>query len=258
LVDNAIKFTETGYVYVNVMVWHCGSDLWLRFDIEDTGIGISEEGLSVIFDSFTQIDGTMARKYGGSGMGLAITKRLVQLMGGQISVDSKLGRGSVFSLEIPTGIQWPNQEVSTWNKYILIDEINDIHEIKKGTTMSNGKVLVAEDNPSNQKLIAILLQKMGLEVTLADDGQEAIEKCGSGTFDMILMDMQMPNLNGYDATRQLRSQGVKIPIIAVTANAMTGDEQKCIEVGCDGYLSKPIDRTKLSEIIEEHLKVQVG
>ncbi|MEN8126457.1 MAG: response regulator [Planctomycetota bacterium] len=124
--------------------------------------------------------------------------------------------------------------------------------------MYNGKVLVAEDNPSNQKLIAILLQKVGLEVTLADNGAEAVEQCASQTFDIILMDMQMPSLNGYDATRQLRSQGVQTPIIAVTANAMAGDEQKCIDIGCDGYLSKPIDRNKLNELIGQHLKVRVG
>ena len=124
--------------------------------------------------------------------------------------------------------------------------------------MYTGKVLVAEDNPSNQKLIAILLKKMGFEVTLADDGQQAVEQCGLNTFDIILMDMQMPNLNGYDATRQLRCQGVQTPIIAVTANAMTGDEQKCLDVGCDGYLSKPIDRNKLDELIGQHLKAQVG
>ena len=123
--------------------------------------------------------------------------------------------------------------------------------------MFNGNVLVAEDNPSNQKLIAILLQKMGFEVTLADNGVQALEECGSQSFDIILMDMQMPTMNGYDATRQLRSQGVKTPIIAVTANAMTGDEEKCIDVGCDGYLSKPIDRNKLQELIGQHLGVKV-
>ena len=131
-------------------------------------------------------------------------------------------------------------------------------KLEKGITMYHGKVLVAEDNPSNQKLIAILLQRMGLEVTLAGDGVEAVTQCGEQSFDIILMDMQMPNLNGYDATRQLRSQGVKIPIIAVTANAMTGDEQKCMDVGCDGYLSKPIDRNKLDELVGQHLCVQVG
>ena len=124
--------------------------------------------------------------------------------------------------------------------------------------MYKGKVLVAEDNPSNQKLIAILLQRMGLEVILAGDGLEAVEQCGEQSFDIILMDMQMPNMNGYDATRQLRSQGVKTPIIAVTANAMTGDEQKCIDVGCDGYLSKPINRSELDELVSQHLPVQVG
>ena len=136
------------------------------------------------------------------------------------------------------------------------DEINEILEIEKGSVMYTGKVLVAEDNPSNQKLIAILLQKMGLEVSLADDGLEAVEQCDSQTCDIILMDMQMPNLNGYDATRQLRSHGIQTPIIAVTANAMTGDEQKCMSVGCDGYLSKPIDRNKLDELIGQHLGVQ--
>jgi len=124
--------------------------------------------------------------------------------------------------------------------------------------MYNGKVLVAEDNPSNQKLIAILLQRMGLEVILADDGIEAVAQCGEHAFDIILMDMQMPNMNGYDTTRQLRSQGVRTPIIAVTANAMTGDEKKCIDVGCDGYLSKPIDRNKLEDLVSRYLAIQVG
>ena len=121
-----------------------------------------------------------------------------------------------------------------------------------------GKALVAEDNPSNQKLMQILLQKLGLEVVLADDGVQAVEKGTAGSYDIILMDMQMPNMNGYDATRQLRSQGVKTPIIAVTANAMCGDEQKCLDAGCDGYLSKPIDRTKLNEIIGQFIPAQVS
>lgn len=145
-----------------------------------------------------------------------------------------------------------------WKKYLPANEVNKKIETRKGTAMYSGKVLVAEDNPSNQKLIAILLQKMGLEVTLADDGIEAVEKCDSEQFDIILMDMQMPNMNGYDATRKLRSEGLKIPIIAVTANAMTGDEQKCMDVGCNGYLSKPIDRCKLDELVSRYLPVHVG
>jgi CheY-like chemotaxis protein len=124
--------------------------------------------------------------------------------------------------------------------------------------MFNGKILVAEDNPSNQKLITILLQKMGVEVTIAEDGHKAVEKCGNETYDLILMDMQMPNMNGYDATRELRKKGIKSPIIAVTANAMMGDEQKCLEAGCDGYISKPIDRAKLNEVVGQYLGAQVS
>jgi signal transduction histidine kinase len=258
LIDNAIKFTEKGHVYISVSLQDHDGQAFLQFDVEDTGIGIPQEKLPVIFDSFTQVDSAASRKYGGTGLGLAITRQLVQLLGGRISVVSTQAKGSIFTLEIPTGVQWSDVNTQVWNKYLPVDEINERLETEKGLVMYNGKVLVAEDNPSNQKLIAILLQKMGLEVTLADDGLEAVEQCAHQTFDIILMDMQMPNLNGYDATRQLRSQGVQTPIIAVTANAMTGDEQKCMSAGCDGYLSKPIDRSKLNELIEQHLGVQAG
>ena len=121
----------------------------------------------------------------------------------------------------------------------------------------SGKILVAEDNPSNQKLINILLQKMGMEVTLVGDGQAAVEKALSETYDLVLMDMQMPILDGYEATRQLRVKGYKAPIIAITANAMVGDEEKCLEAGCEGYLSKPIDRAKLNEVIAKYIAVKV-
>jgi CheY-like chemotaxis protein len=121
----------------------------------------------------------------------------------------------------------------------------------------SGRILVAEDNPSNQKLIGILLQKIGVEVTIADDGQAAVDKAMADTYDLILMDMQMPNLNGYDAARELRNKGCTVPIIAVTANAMIGDEEKCIEAGCDGYITKPIDRAKLSEVVGRYIPVQI-
>lgn len=258
LIENALKFTQEGYVYVNIGLVNHDNEAILQFTVEDTGIGIPENKLSLVFESFMQADSANTRKYGGSGLGLAITKRLVSLLGGQISVTSTEGKGSVFILEVPTGVQWSDVNSPVWNKYIHVDEINESFEIEKGCVMFNGKVLVAEDNPSNQKLIAILLQKMGLEVSLADDGLQAVEMCGQQTFDLILMDMQMPNLNGYDATRQLRSQGVQIPIIAVTANAMSGDEQKCLSVGCDSYLSKPIDRKKLEEVIGQYFGVQTA
>lgn len=255
LISNAIKFTETGYVYVNVTTCHRRGIPCIQFDIEDTGIGIPQKKLTSIFDSFTQADSTMTRKYGGTGLGLSITRDLASLLGGWVSVASEEGRGSVFTLGIPLGVCWPDEDTPVWNKYEPADQI---FNTEKGNTMYNGKVLVAEDNLSNQKLMAIVLQKMGLEVTIANDGLEAVRECELQSFDMILMDMQMPNMNGYDATRHLRSEGVKTPIIAVTANAMTGDEKKCIDVGCDGYMSKPINRSTLDELIARHLPVQVS
>ena len=257
LIGNAIKFTEKGHVYVSVTLLEQEGEFFVRFDVEDTGIGIPEEKKEMIFESFTQADSAMTRKYGGTGLGLAITKKLCNLMGAGLSVVSQENQGSVFSIVIPTGIDATNNNKVIWNKYEMIDELNALSQGEKGMNMYNGKILIAEDNPSNQKLITILLQKMGLEVTLTDDEQGAVEKCTSETFDLILMDMQMPNMNGYEATRQLRSQGISTPVIAVTANAMMGDEEKCLEAGCDGYISKPIDRTKLTEIIGQYLSVAV-
>ncbi len=121
----------------------------------------------------------------------------------------------------------------------------------------SGRILVAEDNPSNQKLISILLQKMGLEVVIAEDGRQAVDKAIEQPYDLILMDMQMPTLNGYDATRELRNKGCKTPIIAVTANAMMGDEEKCIESGCDGYLSKPINLAELNDVVGKYIPSRV-
>ena len=121
----------------------------------------------------------------------------------------------------------------------------------------SGRILVAEDNLSNQKLISILLQKMGFDVVIADDGRQAVDKAVQQSYDLILMDMQMPVLNGYDATRELRNKGCKTPIIAVTANAMTGDEEKCLEAGCDGYLSKPINRAELTDVIGTYIPLRV-
>lgn len=258
LVNNAIKFTQEGHVYVSVTMQEHDDTFFVRFDIEDTGIGIPPDKIDLVFDSFTQADGAMTRKYGGTGLGLTITRKLCDLMGAELTVVSEENKGSVFTIVVPAGITTTDTDNGIWNKYEMIDELNELSQGEKGTDMYNGKILVAEDNPSNQKLITILLQKMGLEVSLADDGQSAVDKCASEAFDLILMDMQMPNMNGYEATRQLRSKGVTMPIIAVTANAMMGDEEKCLEAGCDGYLSKPIDRTKLTEIIGQYLPAQVG
>lgn len=258
LINNAVKFTEAGHVYVSVTMQDKEDAFYLRFDVEDTGIGIPSDKLDLVFESFTQADGAMTRKYGGTGLGLAITRKLCDLMDAEISVISEEKKGSVFTILIPAGIDTIDTAKGNWNKYEMIDDLNELFQGEKGMHMYNGKILVAEDNPSNQKLITILLQKMGLEVALADDGRSAVDQGTSESFDLILMDMQMPTMNGYEATRQLRGKGISTPIIAVTANAMMGDEEKCLEAGCDGYLSKPIDRTKLTQIIGQYLPAQVS
>lgn len=249
LANNAIKFTQQGHVYINVSVekCECNGD-FIRFDVEDTGIGIRQEHLDRIFHSFSQADGSTTRKYGGTGLGLTITKQLIELMGGSVSVTSEFGRGSVFTISIPLeegNLQKQNSD--TQNSVEEIETENYILDHNK-----NIKILVAEDNACNQKLIEIILAKNELDFEIVDDGRQAVDKALQYDFDLILMDMQMPVMNGYQATETLRKKGVKTPIIALTANAMKGDEEKCIKSGCDGYLPKPIKIDQLMETLKKH------
>ena len=251
LANNAVKFTEKGHVYVNVSLERDKNEAFIRFDVEDTGIGIPADRQQAIFESFIQVDGSTTRKYGGTGLGLAITKRLTELLGGTLSLRSEEGKGSVFTLTIPAGVdisQHSDVPGST------LDACEDRESaIENRESEFTGRILIAEDIETNRKLLAMLLEKMGFEVVIAEDGRQAIDKALAEPVDMVLMDMQMPNVNGYEATGILRKKGFKAPIIAVTAHAMTGDDRKCIEAGCDDYLSKPIDRNKLMEKICRHL-----
>jgi signal transduction histidine kinase/ActR/RegA family two-component response regulator len=249
LLGNAIKFTEKGHVYLDVSLETIERTPFIRFDVEDTGIGISQEKQQIIFDPFTQADGSHTRKFGGTGLGLTITKQIVELLGGRIFIRSEEGRGSVFTIELPVGTD-VNQQPKI-NRYDALEQLQKQENVSLQPL--SGRVLVAEDAKANQALIRILLQKMGFEVVLVEDGQQAVERVSKETFDIILMDMQMPVMNGYDATRQIKSMGIQTPIIAVTAHAMKGDEQKCFDVGCDGYIAKPIDRKKIEQVIREHL-----
>jgi CheY-like chemotaxis protein/two-component sensor histidine kinase len=248
LINNAIKFTENGHVHVNVSIQLTEEERpLLRFDIEDTGIGIPENKQEAIFDSFTQADSSTTRKFGGTGLGLTITKQLTELLGGQLSVSSQTGIGSVFSLTVPVD-HVVSQELQHESEG---DDQENCNFNDLETDRFSGSILVAEDSATNQMLTRILLEKMGFEVTIAEDGEVAVTKASSQDYDIILMDIQMPNMNGYEATEALRDKGVTIPIIALTANAMKGDEDKCIAAGCDHYLSKPIDSTELAEIISK-------
>jgi signal transduction histidine kinase/DNA-binding response OmpR family regulator len=251
LVNNAIKFTEKGHVYMSVSLEDRGDRPFIRFDVEDTGIGIPLEKQKELFKSFTQIDGSHSRKYGGTGLGLSITKQVAELLGGEVWAKSEKEKGSTFSLAIPAGIDVAKQpllekhEVNEQQAHLSKEEIANLR--------FSGNVLVAEDVKTNQKLTTSLLNRLGLEVTIASDGIEAVQQVHSRKFDLIFMDIQMPNMDGYEAVSILRKEGVKTPIIAMTANAMKGDEQKCIDAGCDDYLPKPIERYGLTEKIHKYL-----
>lgn len=250
LVNNAIKFTEQGHIHINVSLVDKDNQPYIRFDVDDTGIGIPQDRLEVIFESFTQADGSHTRKYGGTGLGLTITKQLTELMGGELSVTSEVGKGSVFSLVIPVGVDVTKQTLLDGHNKTKTDKIEGIENAHVNYT---GNCLVVEDVKTNQKVIRRMLEKVGVEVTIASDGAIAVEQAKSQSFDIIFMDIQMPNVNGYEATAEIRKAGIKTPIVALTANAMKGDEQKCLKAGCDGYLTKPVDRDKLFEMLDKYL-----
>ena len=253
LVGNAVKFTEQGHVFVNIDIERIKGKDFVRFDVEDTGIGIPEDKQQLIFEAFTQADGTTTRRFGGTGLGLTITRQLAGLLGGSLKLKSDAGKGSIFTLLIPAGVDvGRTPKAEAYNVFDHILENGALHAAPPAPAMT-GRVLVAEDAKANQALIRVMLERLGLEVTVVEHGQAALERLEAETFDLVLMDMQMPVMNGYDATRALRRKGLTVPVAALTAHAMTGDDEKCYEAGCDDYLSKPIDRDKLLSILKKHL-----
>jgi signal transduction histidine kinase/DNA-binding NarL/FixJ family response regulator/HPt (histidine-containing phosphotransfer) domain-containing protein len=249
LVGNAIKFTTTGGVELVVdLVDGAGKMPHLRFRIIDTGIGLTREQAAKLFQPFTQADGSTTRKFGGTGLGLAISRHLARLLGGDVTLESVPGQGSVFSVIIDPG---PLQSVT------LLDRVDEALAFEPevavadlSTVRLSARILLAEDSPDNQALISSFLQKLGAAVTIACDGREAVERALAAQstaeqFDLVLMDMQMPELDGLEATRTLRGHKFAAPIIALTANAMGGDQQRCLDAGCSDYATKPIDRPRL-------------
>ncbi|MFI4913320.1 MAG: response regulator [Sedimentisphaeraceae bacterium JB056] len=244
LINNALKFTDKGGVSVKVYSEKNNDKLYIKFEIADTGIGIPNDKKTDIFDSFFQVDYGHSRKYGGAGLGLAITKKLAQLLGGDLTFISEPNKGSVFTLKIYAGddIYEPDINLSFSSAKTL-----------RYTPCFTGLVLVVEDSVMNQKLLKLMLEKMGLTVFIAGDGLEALEKVRENSFDLIFMDIQMPRMNGYDATRQIRKAGINTPIISITANAMQSDRKDCFNAGCDEYLSKPVNYLELADKIREFL-----
>jgi len=277
LIGNAIKFTEHGGVAVKASLdGRADGRAIVRFTIEDTGIGISEASRSKLFQPFTQADSSMSRNYGGTGLGLAISKRLVELMGGEIGFESEVGRGTTFHFTAKleeTSIAPDNAPASQPDH-----DRNLVHAPAPSIAASNEsdpraplpsaplerapsdpetRILLVEDNPTNQRVALCMLQRQGYCVDLASNGIEALEKLDGGAFDLVLMDCQMPEMDGFEATRKIRDRErageAHMPIVALTANVMAGDRERCRECGMDEYLGKPINAQQLYSMIDSTL-----
>lgn len=242
LAANSMKFTSTGHVYINVSIEQIDNQPFLRFDVEDTGIGIAEENIDRIFSPFSQAESKTTREYGGTGLGLAITKQLVEMMNGTISLSSEINKGSVFTITLPL-VTCEEEKI----QHRTITEKTDCT-----------KILVAEDNSSNQLLIRTILEKMGLNVIIVSDGQQAVDLATSQEFGLILMDIHMPDMNGDTATQLLREKGVRTAIFALTADVTTDSQnRKYNSTGFDGCLTKPISVSRLKQVIEKFIAVTI-
>ena len=256
LVGNAIKFTHAGSVRILVRYEPRATPPRLAIDVVDTGIGMSAEQMALLFQPFHQVDPSMSRRYRGTGLGLAICRPLAEALGGTISARSVPGEGSTFTLSVAIVVPPGTPLVQSIGEHAL-----SVPE--PGGPPSTGRVtrsvLLPQDGPDNQLLVTTLLRKMGLTVTVVENGQEAVKhaldaRAAGVAFDLVLMDMQMPVLDGYGATTQLRRKGYKGSIVALTAHAMTGERERCLAAGCDDYLQKPIDRTALRVMLGERLR----
>lgn len=240
LIGNAVKFSENGSIDLQLETEKSGEkDLLLCFSIRDSGIGIAESKVTKLFESFNQADASTTREYGGTGLGLAISKGLVEAMGGEISVDSTLTKGSTFKFSIKTkAIKSHNEELST----------NDTAE-----TSFSIKVLLAEDNTVNQKIASLLLKRLGCSVNIANNGVEAVKALRLGEeYDLCLMDCHMPEMDGYEATQEIRKSHSDLKIIALTADVQKENKEKCLSAGMDDFLTKPIRKKDLETILSKY------
>ena len=261
LVGNAIKFTESGSVRVGVQLATCdGNHPQLRFDVSDTGIGMNKEQVEKLFQPFTQADISTTRRFGGTGLGLTISRGLARMLGGDILVSSMPSVGSTFSLIV-------DAECVDSDYSLQEDMPKQLDQGKKPIRPSEfnigGRVLLAEDGPDNQRLISYMLSKVGVEVVVAENGKIAVEKALAARergepFDLILMDMQMPVMDGYAAATALGEAEYPCSIVALTADAMQGTKLKCLQAGCQAYVKKPINWAHLSEVMKKWIKQPIS
>lgn len=252
LVSNSIKFTSEGAIEVKISAHKSEMDAskWtVEIHVIDTGTGIPEDKLATIFEKFTQVDGSISRRYGGTGLGLAITKRLVELQYGRISVESELGLGSKFSIVLVYDAAVPVQAP------VKTTTVSKIEEVAKPISQQHcGVILLVEDNLVNQRVVMTVLKKRGYEIDVASNGIEALAKMEQRSYAIILMDVQMPVMDGLEATRKLRQDDrwKDVPVIAMTAHAMSGDKERCIAAGMNAYISKPVHSAHLLATIEAY------
>jgi PAS domain S-box-containing protein len=260
---NAIKFTATGEVVIRARVLSTdATGTRVEFAVRDTGIGIPTGRLEGLFQPFTQVDTSTSRKFGGTGLGLSIVRRLVELMNGECGVESQVGVGSRFWFTALFAVAAATPDQEPVAPTVQLQPTAARHEMPATRSHGEGKhVLLAEDNVVNQKVAGRLLAMLGFRVTLARNGREALDAWASTSFDLILMDCQMPEMDGYEATREIRRRegsGRHIPIIALTAHAMAGAERDSIAAGMDEHMSKPIDRERLASCLGRYLEAKPG
>ena len=252
LVANAIKFTKQGSVCINARYDEAKGELLTS--VRDTGIGIPSSKIDRLFEPFSQVDGSIPKVFGGSGLGLYVSKRLAIMLGGDIAVESISGKGSCFTLGVKVG----NSDDLTLTHTLPDNERDNLDTTPRDVPQMRGTVLIAEDSTDIRRFLVYLLEKFGLDVTTVENGQQAFEEATNHHYDIILMDAQMPVLGGLEATMLLRRAGCKTPVVAVTANAMNQDRVNCTQAGCDGFLAKPIDLDELCKMLQRFLHTDSG
>ena len=233
---NAVKFTDTGAITLAArMLMESDDSVLIRFEVRDTGIGIAADALAKLFTAFEQADNSTTRKYGGTGLGLAITKKLAQLMGGDAGAESTPGAGSTF---------WFTARLRKGKTLYVRERVlpSADGEARLKRDYAGRRILLVEDEPVNREIAQLLLEEVGLNVESAEDGEQALALARKKTFDLVLMDMQMPRMDGLEATRLLRQQfdSARLPILAMTANAFADDKARCFEAGMNDFISKPV------------------